>query len=376
LPNKTWIGKDKVVVEVLTSLSDYLRDNWNSEQLAFIEIIGGNGENLVMNGLRKLNGNRYEFFILVKDHFASAFRWILKLSEERRLNKIGEIDKPYLFDLTQSIIRFATKRARLVPTLSDLNFELQNFGYIILKGTNPAQDVLIHLGKLSQYQLGMLCSNGAHLTSEYTDVMPLVIDEDVPLLLQIWNDLPTSLVDKLYGEDGVPELVKSFGGLLCSKLKRVNEQNLNNKLPLGLLLCLPGRVPHCGPQVAGKNSLRSVLFFTATPKDDSAVYNPETQFCRTTLVAEFLIATWPDLTPDERTYMLYKWKTIGLDNNIDAVDVNLNHKHLKVMAKALANKKGKTLETLISKLANETTWDEAVGAKRWMDVAYTYVVPK
>jgi hypothetical protein len=164
----------------------------------------------------------------------------------------------------------------------------------------------------------MLCSNDAHLTSEYTDVMPLVIDEDVPLLSQIWNDLPKGLVDKLYGEDGVPELVKSFGGLLCSKLKRVNAQNFDNKLPLGSLLCLPGRVPHCGPQVTGKNSLRAVLFFTATPKDDSAVYNPETQFCRTTLVAEFLIATWVDLTPDERTYMLYKWKTIGLDNDIDA----------------------------------------------------------
>jgi hypothetical protein len=124
-----------------------------------------------------------------------------------------------------------------------------------------------------------------------------------------------------------------------------------------------------------KNCLRAVLFFTATPKDDTA-YNPETRFCRTTLVAEFLIATWPDLTPDEWTYMLYKWKTIGLYNDIDAVDVNLNCKHLKVMAKALAKKKGKTLETLISKLANETTWDDTLGAKRWMDVFYKYVIPK
>jgi hypothetical protein len=77
-----------------------------------------------------------------------------------------------------------------------------------------------------------------------------------------------------------------------------------------------------------------------------------------------------------KTSMLYKWKTIGLDNDIDAVDVNLNHQHLKVMAKALAKKKGKMLETLISKLANETTWDKTLGAKRWMDVSYSYVVPK
>jgi hypothetical protein len=41
LPNKTWIGEDKGVVDVLTNLSDYLRDNWNSEQLAFIEKIEG-----------------------------------------------------------------------------------------------------------------------------------------------------------------------------------------------------------------------------------------------------------------------------------------------------------------------------------------------
>jgi hypothetical protein len=100
----TWIGEDKVVVDVLTNLSDYLRDNWHSDELSFIEKIGGSGENLVLNGLRKLNGNRYEFFISVKDHFASAFWWILKLSEERRLNKIGKLDEHYLFDLTQSII--------------------------------------------------------------------------------------------------------------------------------------------------------------------------------------------------------------------------------------------------------------------------------
>jgi hypothetical protein len=155
----------------------------------------------------------------VKDHFASAFRWILKLSEERRLNKTGELDEHHLFDLTQSIIWFATKRARLVPSLSNLNFELQNFGYIVSKGTNPAQGVHIDLGKLSQYQLEMLCFNEAHLTSEYTDVMPLVIDEEVPLLSQIWNDLPTGLANKLYAEDGIPELVESFGGWLCSKLK-------------------------------------------------------------------------------------------------------------------------------------------------------------
>jgi aspartate/tyrosine/aromatic aminotransferase len=109
LPNKTWHGEDKVVVEVLSSLSGYLRDKWHSEQLAFIKKIGGNGENLIMNGLRKLNGNRYEFFISVKDHFAPAFWWILKLSEERRLNKIGEPDEPYLFELTQLIIWFATR---------------------------------------------------------------------------------------------------------------------------------------------------------------------------------------------------------------------------------------------------------------------------
>jgi hypothetical protein len=140
-------------------------------------------------------------------------------------------------------------------------------------------------------------------------------------------------------------------------------------MPVGTLLCTPGRVPHCGPKVVGKNSLRAVLFFTATPKDDTA-YNPEIQLCRTTLVAEFMIVTWPKLTPEERTYMLYKWKSIGLDNDIDAVDVNLNHQHLKVMAKALAKKKGKLLDNLITQLANETTWKDTLGAKKWMDVNY------
>ena len=126
----------------------------------------------------------------------------------------------------------------------------------------------------------------------------------------------------------------------------------------------------------GKNSLRAVLFFTATPKEDSVVYNPEIQYCRTTLVAEFLIHTWPQLTPNERKYMLSKWKTIGLDNDVDAVDVNLNHTHLRVMAKAITLKKGKVLETMITKLANYSTWDGDAGAERWLDDTFKYVIPK
>ena len=379
MANKTWTGEDYVVVQVLTSLSVYFRDNWHKDELAFIENIGNNGENLLLNGLRKINGNRYEFFILVKDRFASAFRWVLKLSEEKRLKKSGELDESYLFQLTQSIINFATRRARLVPALSSTNFEMHNFGLIVSKGKSQAQDVHIDLGKSSQYQLGMLCSNDAHLTSEYSCLQPLDGDGNELLLSKLWNDIPNDLATKLNGSKAVVELVENFGSLLSADLKREDTNNVNNKLPLGTLLCLPGRVPHCGPQVIGKASLRAVLFFTATPKDDTAVYNPEVQYCRTTLVAEFLIHTWPQLTPDEREYMLSKWKTIGLDNNVDAVNVNLNHTHLKVMATAITKKKGKVLESMIRKLANDSIFNGSVGsvgAKRWMDDRFIYAVPK
>jgi hypothetical protein len=47
-----------------------------------------------------------------------------------------------------------------------------------------------------------------------------------------------------------------------------------------------------------------------------------------------------------------------------------------VMAKALSKKKGKSLDNLIRKLANEKTWDDTLGTERWMDVNFSYVVPK
>ena len=116
-------------------------------------------------------------------------------------------------------------------------------------------------------------------------------------------------------------------------------------VPFETVLCLPGRVMHCGLKMTAKDKLRAVIFFTATPKTDIALaYNSDTQYCRSTIFHDILVHSWLALNSTMKAYMLTKWTEVGLRHDShDAIELNIKHKHLIVIAKALKKTKKKAL---------------------------------
>jgi hypothetical protein len=123
------------------------------------------------------------------------------------------------------------------------------------------------------------------------------------------------------------------------------------------------------------------MFFTATPIEERGkAYDSDTQYCRSTLIHDFLYHSWPELSGTEKKYMLTKWTEVGLrKDSTDAITKNMNHKHLIVIALAITNtKKGSNNEKkMISRIADDSTWNNINDVKTWwQDVNAIYTVPK
>ena len=97
------------------------------------------------------------------------------------------------------------------------------------------------------------------------------------------------------------------------------------------------------------------MFFTATHNQDIYLaHDLETQYCRSTIIHDILVHSWPSLNAKEKQYILTKWENVGLCHDCDdAICLNMNHKHLLVIALALKANKAIGLEQLISKIAND-----------------------
>ena len=141
----------------------------------------------------------------------------------------------------------------------------------------------------------------------------------------------------------VQALIDGFGPLLSPVIQKVG--NKLTMVPFGTVLCLQGRVMHCGPKVTERNKLQAVMFFTATPTTDIAMaYNLNIQYCRSTLFHDILVHSWLALNSTMKAYMLTKWTEVGLRHDSqDAIELNMKHKHLIVIAKALKKTKKKAL---------------------------------
>ena len=143
-------------------------------------------------------------------------------------------------------------------------------------------------------------------------------------------------------------------------------------VPFGTVICLPGKVMHCGPKVTTKDKLRAVMFFTATPKTDIALaYNSDAQYCRSTLFHDILLHSWVALNSTMKANMLTKWAEVGLRHDSkDAIELNMQHKQLIVIARALKEKikKKRLLAKLIGSIAHDdATWNKKGCDKWWND---------
>jgi hypothetical protein len=135
-------GKDAMAATMLEGLAAYLQSSeWDSDEMA--ELLGlADTLPPKVTGIRKLNGGRYEFFVQAVSYFTTAFKSILKYSEEFHRGTSGqELTDDDLSKLVVIILDFVKKRARgyLIPPI----YELQNFAYIISRGPVKEQDMHI-----------------------------------------------------------------------------------------------------------------------------------------------------------------------------------------------------------------------------------------
>lgn len=357
-------GYKAEAARVLEGLIQYLHQNWKSDlmtELIRLSLMSASD----ITGMRQISGNRYEFYVSVKNKIPAAFKTILMHSEKIRLadNDLDFSDDD-LSRLIRIIVKFAAERA--CATLQE-GYSLQNFSLIVSLGQVRSQDMHIDLNVATHFQFGMLCSPKGELTSEFGCVFSSNLVQKGYTLTQIWDDLPAGLQEKLDMFKEIQPLLDGYGPLLS---QNIEQMNVKYTVPFGTILRLPGRVMHCGPEVTDPSELRAVLFFTATPKEDSAMaYNPEKQYCRTTIIADILYYSWLSLEPKEKQYMLSKWAEVGLsEDSEDALNVNMVHKHLKVIGKAIkkTREKGLDLATLIEKIAFDPSWEER-DADQWRD---------
>ena len=373
LPPLNWVDTDVTVLAVLKGLHDYLQKKWKSKELKFIRVLAhSKDQHPEDTGVRYLNGNRYELYVKVDKMSHSGFARALLLSERYRL-KNPAIDMDHVRGLIENVVCFATKRAKTLEQLSS-GYVFQNFGYIFSHGKVERQDVHIDLADEGHHQMGLLCSPNCPLTTVYTWSGSTVNEGES--LSNVW-EMPQGLADKLNECQEVQGVLNGFGRLLSTTLSKVNvaTQKKGWRPPMGTLLCLPSRVPHCGPQVNATTGIRAVLFFTATPEGGTP-YNPDIQLCRTTVVAQILVYVWLKLTHDERKYMLTQWWETGLKLDKEASRTNLVHGPLKVMALALASlkKDEKKRAHMIAALAADKVWDDQ--PERWKNGSYAYAVPQ
>ena len=252
-------------------------------------------------------------------------------------------------------------------------YDLQNFAYIVSFGDVEQQDVHIDLCDINHYQLAMLCSPVGELTNEYrcTDSEFNHVEGDN--LTKLWVDLPPSLQVKLNKITEIQSLIDGFGPLLSPpSIKLVWEPY--DMVAFGTMLLLPGRVMHCGPKVTrqnstvtGNNMLRSVMFLTATPKNNLAsAYDSEIQYCRSPIIHDILLYSWPSLNAKEKKYMLTKWEEVGLSNDsMFAITINMKHVDLKVIALELKRTPKDKMKRLISRIANDPVWKRKGYHNRW-----------
>ena len=109
--------------------------------------------------------------------------------------------------------------------------------------------------------------------------------------------------------------------MVCVNKKRCGKTQL---LPAGTLLSLPGGVAHAGPAGDG---FRAVLFFSSSPKGMKE-YNPDVQYCKTTIVSDIILYTWESLDSVDREYLLKKWADECLSTPINGIE-NVHHEEIR-----------------------------------------------
>ena len=186
------------------------------------------------------------------------------------------------------LINYANSMAKNDPRVSTADYVMGNHGLIVSYAKVKQQVVHIDLWHTKQFQFGMMFSDKSKGTLEYETIGPDLREGEVNIRT-VWPDMSKSLETAIQEDIGLPKLIREFGKLLfplvCVNKWRRGQTQL---LPAGTLLSLPGGVAHAGPAGDG---FRAVLFFSSSPKGMEE-YNPDVQYCKTTIVSDIILYTW------------------------------------------------------------------------------------
>ena len=179
------------------------------------------------------------------------------------------------------------------PRVSTADSVIGNHGLIVSYGKVKQQVVHIDLWHTKQFQFGMMFSDNSKGTLEYEMIGPALREGEVNIRT-VWPDMSKSLETTIQVDIGLPDLNNKFGKLLFPVV-RVNKNRCceTKLLPAGTLLSLPGGIAHAGP--AGDGGFGAVLFFTSSPPGMEE-YDPDVQYCKTTIVSDIHGGAWIRLT--------------------------------------------------------------------------------
>ena len=164
-----------------------------------------------------------------------------------------------------------------------------------------------------------------------------------------------SLETAIQVDIGLPDLNNKSGKLLfpvvCVSKKRRGKTKL---LPACTLLSLPGGIARAGPAADG---VRAVLFFSSSPPGLEE-YDPDVQYCKTTIESDIILYTWGSLDSADRQYLLKKWADECLSAPINGIENVQNEEIRKAWQKLIKLRKDK--EKLLSFIVQLSKQNELI----------------
>lgn len=303
--------KNHVAVQLLQEINAELKDpkvklafyNWaRGEKPAAVEEDEENES--VLESCREIQGGRIEIFLEAKDKSSQAFDYIIG----RKLRK----------DAKEIVLEYCRRQADQDKRLNK-GYKYENFSLLVSFYQRPAQ--VPHLDLVHpNYQFGVILSDQA----TGTHFVPASVQNNigrvatVDNLEELWNTnvafkedngehllMPDTIKKVFQQEEGAQQLLRYFGDTLIPEKTLVDSFIQREKIPTGTLCSLPGSIVHAGPRSSG---LRSIIFFSGTPKDTSNVdpYLPDSQYNGVTLIGHLVSILWrrDTIEKDERRYLL------------------------------------------------------------------------
>ncbi len=267
----------------LPALSDFLHQSQTRAQLEKWRLNASERE-----GVRMIQGGRFEIYLSVSGKCCKAFDWI-----EKTMSKEHQID-----NIRSHILSFAVSQARKDPRIASKDFVFDNFSLLV--NFDPVKAQLPHLDMVEpNFQFGLIITADSPGTTVYEPVNQIRNMEDVKK--HLWKDAPQAVSTLMQSRAQL--LLNEYGNVLCPDLRCYYP----GLLSCGTLCSIPGSVIHAGPAC---EKFRAVLFFSASPRDYSAPYHADTQYFAPTICATMVVTLreylWSQLTFEDRCFLFRK----------------------------------------------------------------------